>query len=337
MGNKIKYSIILPVHNGGEYVKECIQSILAQTYSDFNLHVLENKSTDGTTEWLDTIIDKRVIIISSDKLLSIEENWNRIKTIEKNEFITIIGHDDILYHNYLETMDELINKHPQASIYQTHFNFIDKNGNVIAKGKPMDEVQSGAEFLSQFLNNTIDIIGSGFMYRASDYNSLGGFPDYPNLLFADFEIYINLALKNYKATSFKECFAFRLHQSMTSRSSDAKFQEAFKRFIYFLNSVKKESTTFKEVVERYAEIYIKFYSKGLSHKLLRTPKSARKNISVKSFLNDCKNYTDLLVPNNNFNPTNNYSVKMAQIIDGNFLTRGLFLLFKKIYSKPILE
>jgi glycosyltransferase involved in cell wall biosynthesis len=48
----VKFSIILPVKNGGEYVKECVQSILAQSCPDFNLHILENCSTDGTAEWL---------------------------------------------------------------------------------------------------------------------------------------------------------------------------------------------------------------------------------------------------------------------------------------------
>ena len=49
-----RYSIILPVYNGGEYFKECVFSILSQTYACFDLHVLDNHSTDGSSEWIKT-------------------------------------------------------------------------------------------------------------------------------------------------------------------------------------------------------------------------------------------------------------------------------------------
>ena len=52
---KNRYSIILPVRNGGDYAKECVKGILSQTYSDFNLLVLDNNSNDGTLEWIKSI------------------------------------------------------------------------------------------------------------------------------------------------------------------------------------------------------------------------------------------------------------------------------------------
>src|SRR2546423_4977854 len=116
-----KYSIILPVRNGGEYVKECIQSILSQSLNDFNLIVLDNCSNDGTTEWIEQLNDERIVLHKADRPLTIEENWARILKVPKNEFITMIGHDDLLSTNYLTVMDDLIRKYPDASLYQTHF------------------------------------------------------------------------------------------------------------------------------------------------------------------------------------------------------------------------
>ena len=83
-----KFSIILPVRNGGEYVKDCIASILAQTLQDFNILVLDNCSTDGTVEWLQSLKNEKIIIIPANRPLSIEENWSRVKDISKNQFIT---------------------------------------------------------------------------------------------------------------------------------------------------------------------------------------------------------------------------------------------------------
>src|SRR5436853_206744 len=122
------FSIILPVRNGGEYVKECVQSILQQTHSNFNLIVLDNNSTDGTVEWITSLNENRIIVYRSERSLTIEENWGRIKEVPKNEFMTMIGHDDLLYPHYLQEMDTLIAKHPQASLYQAHFAFIDASG-----------------------------------------------------------------------------------------------------------------------------------------------------------------------------------------------------------------
>ncbi len=110
MGNPLmkKFSIILPVRNGGEYVKECVGSILSQTLNDFNLLVLDNCSTDSTVEWLESLQDERITIFRSAVPLSIEENWGRIISIPKNEYITLIGHDDVLNPGYLKLMHALI-------------------------------------------------------------------------------------------------------------------------------------------------------------------------------------------------------------------------------------
>lgn len=126
-----RFSIILPVRNGGEYVKECVNSILSQTHGDFNLQVLDNFSSDGTPEWIHSLNDPRIIIYPSDKPLTIEENWARITVIPKNEFITLIGHDDVLDNNYLDTMINLISKHPTASLFQTHFRYINSEGSLL--------------------------------------------------------------------------------------------------------------------------------------------------------------------------------------------------------------
>lgn len=332
----MKYSIILPVRNGGEYVKVCVNSILSQTLNDFNLLVLDNCSTDGTFEWIDGLKDERIKIFPAQKSLTIEENWSRITGIEKNEFITLIGHDDVLDNDYLQVMDLLIEKFPEASLYQTHFRFIDEHGKEISKCLPMTEVENAAAFLHSFLTDKIDIMGTGFLMRSKDYDAIGGIPFYPNLLFADFELWLNITLKSYKATAEKECFAFRKHVSTTTSSPDTKMQQAFGQFINYLKNLKEKDLLFKKEIEENGIAFIEFYCRGLAHRLMRTTKEKRNGLTVKSFLDDCKHYADELVPGNNYNPTNNKSVLLAKYIDSNTITRNMFLLFKKIYAKPII-
>jgi glycosyltransferase involved in cell wall biosynthesis len=51
------FTLFLPSYNGGEYLKECVRSVLAQSYRDFELVVLDDCSSDGSLQWLATIDD----------------------------------------------------------------------------------------------------------------------------------------------------------------------------------------------------------------------------------------------------------------------------------------
>ncbi len=330
-----QFTIILPVRNGGEYVKGCVHSILNQTVSEFNFVVLDNNSSDGTPEWIESLNDNRISIHRSTKDLTIEENWARAVEVEKNEYVTLIGHDDILMPNFLEVMRNLIAIHPHASLYHAHFTYIDAQGKLIRRCKPMDEKQLAHEFLGHFLCALVDTMGTGFVIRSNDYDRIGGIPArYPNLLFADFELWINLTKISYKATAFDTCFSFRLHQSMTTSSADVKFHKAFAIFIQFLKNLKTEPS-FKEAIERYGIEFIDYYCKGLAHRLLRTPRKQRNNISVGDYLNTCKEYAHVLVPNEEYNPESKFPIRIAATLDDYRLTRSLFLLFKKLYKNPI--
>lgn len=332
---KKKYSIILPLRTGGEYVKECINSILSQTMADFDLVILIHDCTDGTLEWLATLKDERIVVYNENGIDGIIGNWNRIKTIPRNEFMTIIGYDDKFAPDYLAIMDVLIRKHPQASLYQTHFNYIDNGGNIIQQCKSMPESETAPDFLKNFLLNKVDIMATGFMMRSLDYDALGGIPNYPNLLFADLELWYRLTAVHYKATSAEQCFFFRLHQSTTKISSDDKYLMAYERMIFFLQELKNDEGPSAKVISEHSIAFIQYYCRSLSHRLLRTPNALRKGLSVAELTRRSKKYADLLVPGNDYDPNADFKVKLAKIIDLNPVSRKLFLFFKKIWPKPV--
>lgn len=330
-----KFSIILPVKNGGGYIKECVQSILSQTYAGFNLHILENQSTDGTAEWLQTLTDERIIIISSKKSLSIEENWARILFIDKNEFMTIIGHDDLFEKNYLQTMHDLIQQYPDASLYQTHFKFIDAKGNFIKRCKPMDEKQTAAEFLHSLFTDSIDTMGTGYVMRSKDYDAVGGIPPYPNLLFADHALWIKLTALSYKATAPAESFLYRLHENLSKKSDAARYINAFYNYLGFLVELNKTHTEIAGTIEEYISTYILYYCRSLSHRLLKAPLNERNGITVSGFINNCIHYNNVLTNNSKDLHTNQFNIRLAKIIDGNAVLTKVYLLIRKVYKKPI--
>lgn len=331
-----KFSIILPVRNGGAYVKSCVESILSQTVSDFNLEVLDNCSTDGTLQWLESLKDDRIRIYSSDRPLTIEENWGRITTIRKNEFMTFIGHDDLFDSNYLAVMNHLIEEHPRASIYQVHFRYINSKSDKIRSCKPLAESQSDVGFLAFFLSDMSEL-SIGQVVKSADYDAVNGIPSYPNLLFADLELWIKLIQKGYRAASIEECCSYRIHSGSTTNSSSAlKYYYAFIKLLDFFVHLKSSRKDYESVFSKYGLDFFKRYCQTLSHHLLRIPKSDRQNIDVKDFVTEYKKMVDVLIPDNKWEPSKKFSIRLAQYIDSNFLTRTLFLIFKKMYSKPIL-
>lgn len=320
--------------NGGVLIKECIQSILSQSNKDFDLAILENCSTDGTREWLQSLNDEKIKIFPSDTPLTIEENWGRIKYIPKNKFITLIGHDDLLQADYLAEMNSLIEKCPDASLYQTHFRFINAEGNYIKQCRKMAEKYTQSEYLHAMLKDELDSTGTGYMMRSADYDKLGGIPSYPNLLFADHALWIQLTGLSYMAVSEKECFSYRLNQSTSKLSGASRYIDAFFCFLDFLERLKKKDKTTSNVISSAAPGFIKYYCTSLSHRLLKTPEKQRGGKTVDSFITACATKANILSPDNTFTPLRYFTIRLAHIVDSNLLTRNLYLLFRKMYSKP---
>ncbi len=219
------FTIALPVRNGGAYLRDCVESILAQRCGDFDLDILDNVSTDGTTEWLATLRDPRVRLHPADRPLSITENWARIKDIPKNEYLTTIGHDDLLDSGFLEVVSRLIREYPDAGLYLTHFRLIDSEGKFLRHCQPMPVRETAAEFLAARLCELRDSFGTGYVLRSAAYDALGGIPPFPNLLYADDALFLQAIGASYRATAFEEAFSYRFHP--TSVSTTCAMSELF--------------------------------------------------------------------------------------------------------------
>lgn len=324
-----KFSVILPVRNGGHFIKECVSSILAQSNAHFDLLILENKSTDGTSEWLQSIDDSRVTVYPSDQPLSIEDNWGRVRSLSKNEFITLIGHDDIMESGFLENMSRLIDSNPQASLYLSHYDFIDQNGNIISASKPLEGHYSVAAFTKAILNINIEPIGA--VIRSVDYDRIGGIPPYPNLLFADYALWIGLASISSVAVEPKKLFSYRIHLSTSKTTPAGTYINAFFDFLHFLQEHAKKNDELNIAIKEAIPGFLRFYCQSLSLRLLKTPVVERHGKSVSSFVAACNHWSQ------------SFSVKLsvsqltrlATIIDKYAILRSIYLLFRAKNLKKV--
>ncbi len=259
------YSIFLPVRNGGSYLPLCVESILAQTYTNFELLILENQSTDGTAEWLQTLEakDSRIKIIPSKMPLTIESNWKRILDFPKKEFMTMTGHDDLLEPFFLEEINNLIKSEPTANLYLTHFNLIDSEGNFIRYCTPIPEYETAAEYLGCRMAEIRDSYGIGYVMRSDLYDKVGGIPSYNNLFFSDDALWLLMMENSFKFTSPRVCFSYRKHSgSLSYQPNHEDFFLGLKQYLCLLTKMANKDDQIYRVLQMYVPSYLSKYSQN---------------------------------------------------------------------------
>jgi teichuronic acid biosynthesis glycosyltransferase TuaG len=87
-------SVITPVFNGEKYIEECIKSILSQEFTDFELIVVNDFSTDSTADLLNLFEDSRIIILNNDKNLGVVESRNNAINFSSGKYIAFLDADD---------------------------------------------------------------------------------------------------------------------------------------------------------------------------------------------------------------------------------------------------
>lgn len=109
-------SIIASVYNCEQYIANMIQSIIAQSYQDWELIIIDDASTDGTKKIISEFQDERIIKISNSINRGLTVNLNYALKIAKGKYILRIDGDDIAYSNRLEKQVEYMECHPEIGL-----------------------------------------------------------------------------------------------------------------------------------------------------------------------------------------------------------------------------
>lgn len=121
-------SVILPVYNGGEYLKLSVQSILSQTYSGFEFFILDDCSTDGSFEYLKSLSDPRIRLSRNASNLGLFPNLNILIGKSKSPLIKIWSQDDIMYPNCLQAICHFHDIYPNLGFSYSQCDYIDEVG-----------------------------------------------------------------------------------------------------------------------------------------------------------------------------------------------------------------
>ena len=125
-----RVSIGLPVYNGERYLQQAIDSLLAQTFSDFELILLDNASTDGTRAICEAAAarDPRVRYLREPVNTGGIRNHNRTVELSRGEYFKWAAHDDIYAETFVEMCVAHLDSSPATVIAFTQSEFIDEHG-----------------------------------------------------------------------------------------------------------------------------------------------------------------------------------------------------------------
>lgn len=205
--------------NREKYIAEAIQSVISQTYKDWELIILDDASTDGTEEVIKTFLsDTRIRYVKNPINLGLARN--RIRGIEEihGQYIAILDSDDRWSDSTkLEKQCEFLDKNPVCGVVGTFANIIDDNGNT--KGKLTYKKNDKSIRRKMLLQD--QIINSSSLFRASIIDEIGNYD--PTLAPAeDYELFLRIGLENQFANLPFYMTDYRVHHENSSSNNKQK-------------------------------------------------------------------------------------------------------------------
>lgn len=125
--------ICIPTNNVAGTVRETLESILAQTYSNLVVHVSDNASTDDTLSIIESLADSRVIIHRHAENIGAEGNFNRCIELAEGEYTALFHADDIYEPEMVAKQVAFLEANPAAGAVFTEASLIDETGNKIGE------------------------------------------------------------------------------------------------------------------------------------------------------------------------------------------------------------
>lgn len=130
-----RLSIGLPVHNGEQYLAESLDALLGQTFTDFELIISDNASTDGTEETCRryAAMEPRIRYVRQARNLGCAENHNVVVRQARGELFKWAAHDDLYGRDLIERCVEVLDAHPDVVIASCLSAFVDGEGNTTTR------------------------------------------------------------------------------------------------------------------------------------------------------------------------------------------------------------
>lgn len=245
-------SVIMPVYNTGKYVLDAIQSILNQSYGNFELIIINDGSTDNSEDIILSFNDDRIRYYKNDTNSKIVYTRNRGLDLALGKYIAFLDSDDISDTRRLQLQVEYLENNSDCALLGTSFYNIDGNGNkignaIIYSAKP-EEVPIIMLFKNYFCTSSV-------MFSKEALGDIRFDPNFP--VAEDYEVWLKIINKGFKVANLKEVLTYyrnhdfnicRIENKLMLQKDEeilkknldmlgAKYDEAALRFYFLLGKI----------------------------------------------------------------------------------------------------
>ncbi|MBS1526325.1 MAG: glycosyltransferase [Bacteroidetes bacterium] len=183
-----KITVLMPAYNAGKYIREAINSVLAQTYRDFELLIINDGSMDDTAGIVLSYYDPRIVLVNKEHA-GIAAALNTGLRLAEAPYIARFDADDICLPNRLETQLNFLKDHPEYVLVGSDAEYILENGEFLFGFKCIahsdEEVQKNLHVYCPFIHSSV-------MYKRDEVINAGGYNVHAHN-FEDYLLWINLS------------------------------------------------------------------------------------------------------------------------------------------------
>ena len=217
-------SVIMAVKDGERYLRQAVDSILQQTFRDFEFIIINDCSTDGSMNILNEYTDRRIRIYSNEENIGLTRSLNIALGYCRCEYVARMDADDICLPDRFNMQVDFLNAHPDVSVVGTGFMMIEEDGTPISeKHFPTDD-----DLIRWALCFYNPIVHPSVMMRLSTVKQVGGYD--PTLAQSqDYDLWWRLSFISKLANLEPICVLLRQHsRQITSVYRNNQFEQGTK-------------------------------------------------------------------------------------------------------------
>src|SRR5882672_3696667 len=156
-------SVCIPSYNGGQFIATTLESILRQSFTDFEVVIADDKSTDQTMSVIRHFTDSRIRLLENEQNLGLGANWNKVLSCAQGKYVKLLCGDDVLYSECLARQVEVLEAPSNAGAVLAicNRNVIDAHDKVIFRRRfPFNAgLVSGAKLIRNSIRWGSNLIG----------------------------------------------------------------------------------------------------------------------------------------------------------------------------------
>lgn len=178
--NNITFSILIPAYKSS-YLRKCLDSVLYQTYKNYEIIIVDDDSPEDLKSIVDEYPTSQIKYFRNEKncgSVNVVDNWNKCLALAKGNFSICMGDDDMIPKNSLEEYAKMIEKYPYVDVFHARTVLIDQNDSPYFITNTRREYESVFSLIRHRMNGELQFVGD-FCYRTERLRQKGGFVKFP--------------------------------------------------------------------------------------------------------------------------------------------------------------